>query len=134
MLPRPASASEIREIRQEHTACFGTCPVYDVTLRRDGTAQYRGEAFLPVLGIYSATIDSATFARLAGYVVRHGFFKLESRYAVNATDQASVITTVLFGADSATIDCYGRAAPYDLRDIQHGIDSVASRLRWTSVP
>jgi hypothetical protein len=133
-LARPASPAEIREIRQERTPCYGTCPVYVVTFSRDGTAEYRGKAYVHALGTYRANIDSATFAQLAAHFVAHGYFSLRPHYAASGTDQPTVITTVLFDADSAVVDRYGAAGPWLLLAIEDQVDSVAAHLTWTRVP
>ena len=131
---RTVLAGAIREIRQEHTACFGFCPVYTVALRRDGTADYHGKAHVPMLGSYTATVDSVTFQQLATFLVRKGFFRLAPYYGVGATDQASTVTTATFDGDSAVVSRYGWTGPYDLGDIEDAIDSVASVLKWTAQP
>ena len=52
---------------------MGTCPVYSVTLRQDGTASWHGEIFTDPLGDAVAYIDGPDFHALAEFVERSGF-------------------------------------------------------------
>ena len=47
-----ADRSEITAIRLSRGACFGTCPIYEVTVAADGTANWNGERFVERVGRY----------------------------------------------------------------------------------
>ena len=46
--PTPDYASLV--ITLERTACFGTCPIYKLTVYGDGRVEYEGERFVTVTG------------------------------------------------------------------------------------
>ena len=91
----PLRAADIIEIALERTPCFGTCPVYIVTLRRDGRVCYEGQAWVPRIGVFQGRIRERTFDRLAELAISKGFFRLRSSYFRPVTDMASAITTVM---------------------------------------
>jgi len=132
--PQPHSVSEITAIRQSHAGAFGPSPTWDVTLRRDGTAEYRGLGNVPMLGRYDATIDSTTFQRLAAGLVHLGFFRLAPYYGAAGTDHAYVATTVFYGTDSTFLIREIGQGPRVLDVIEAAIDSTAAQLSWSARP
>jgi Domain of unknown function (DUF6438) len=84
MIEPPESA--IGSVRLSRGMCYGTCPVYEVVLRREGTASWRGEAFTERLGEFEGQVDAADFLRLASFIERAGFFGWEDEYVAPVTD------------------------------------------------
>jgi hypothetical protein len=121
---------EITEITLERTPCFGTCPVYKVTLRRDGTAFYEGNEYVRQMGKHRGTIEAPLFDRLAQRVAGKGFFDLEGHYSEPVTDHPSVITTVLRGGTRKRVDRYANAGPRALKTLERAIDAAANRIGW----
>ncbi len=64
-------ALESETIRYETTPCFGTCPVYAVTIAPDGKGTFEGKRFTAVTGIRTFQATPAAYrafaARLAPY-------------------------------------------------------------------
>src|SRR5206468_3818802 len=89
-----ARSSDISSIKVEHTACFGTCPVYSVTIFRDGRVRYNGIEFVKEKGVRTKTISTGEFQRLAAKVDEIGFFKLKPAYRANITDLPTTVVTV----------------------------------------
>src|SRR5436305_10435231 len=98
-----APTAEIDSITLERTWCNGTCPIYTVTVRRDGTVTYDGEEYVKVRGHRSRRISSEQFQQLVREIQRIGFFKLKDEYTSKehpdgsfetVTDLPSAITTV----------------------------------------
>jgi len=51
--------TQIDAITLERTSCFGTCPVYKVSVRRDGSVAYDGKQFVRVTGHRTHKIPEA---------------------------------------------------------------------------
>lgn len=66
------ASSSVTEISLRRTACFGRCPIYEVTFSRAGQATYYGERWAKMIVHYRATIDSAAFEELVQHVVGRG--------------------------------------------------------------
>lgn len=69
--PSGPVAIEGDSIRYEASACFGTCPIYQVTLRPDGTGVFNGVRFTAVSGERAFKFSRAEYdafaAKLAPY-------------------------------------------------------------------
>lgn len=61
----PARTGAGEEIRYQTSACFGTCPVYSVTVRADGTGRFEGERFTATTGARDFTVPRADYQRFA---------------------------------------------------------------------
>jgi hypothetical protein len=122
---------QITEITLERTACFGACPMYKITLMRDGTATYVGRRFVDRVGTYKGNVYG--FERLAQFVESQGFFKLNNEYTVAVTDLPSTITSAVRQGQRKTIVDYGNIAPLELWAIEQSIDGIVANTRWEKV-
>ena len=66
------------------TACYGTCPVYSVTIDADGSITFQGREFVKSLGKQTKHSETA-FAAVTKLVQESGFAQWKERY-VNAAD------------------------------------------------
>lgn len=121
----------ISEVTVEHTACYGPCPVYKVTLRRDGTAAFIGSAHVDKVGAYTASVSG--FARLARAIERRDFEYFKARYAGPMTDRPHILTTIVQSGRHKTVDNYADAGPQELWEIQALVDGAAAEARWQKV-
>jgi len=113
--------------------CFGTCPVYSVTIRADGGATYTGERNATRIGTYSGRTYFGDFAQLAMFIERSGFMKLSDRYTAPHTDDETVVVTVVMrDGTTKTVSDYGRYGPPDLWILERAIDGVIEEMKWTS--
>jgi hypothetical protein len=64
-LPDPAAGREIRTLTYETGPCFGACPVYRVTVNRDGSAVFDGRRFTAVTGTRSFRVTPDQFRAFA---------------------------------------------------------------------
>ena len=125
------SPPDITENGLERTACMGRCPVYTVTLRRDGSAHYTGEMFAARSGSFTGTIDLESVDRLATLIIKNRFFEFRSLYSARATDLSSSITRVTLRGRVVRVRDEGMSsAPPALRAIEEAIDSAADGIVW----
>lgn len=120
---------QITEITLERTACMGYCPMYKVTLRRDGTATYVGRDFVERKGTYTGKFYG--FSRLAQLIETRGYFSMKDRYTINASDLPSAITSVVRAGQRKTITNYGDEGPVELWGIEQAIDGVLANVKWS---
>ncbi len=140
---RPAVAgatSPAPVITLERTPCFGTCPVYTVSLTGSGALRFVGKNHVSKEGEASAEIPAASVDSLVRELEVGGYFDFADDYVMNspacgqyATDSPTVITSVTAGGRSKTIrhdyGCF--AAPAELARLERRIDEVAGTARWT---
>ena len=127
-----ARSSDISAIKVEHTACLGTCPIYSLTIFRDGRVKYEGKGFVKEKGIRTKTISTGEFKRLAAKVDETGFFKLKPAYRANITDLPTIIVTVVRGTERKRVEDYF-GAPKRLHGLEELIENVANISRWVKL-
>lgn len=130
---KPEHASRrIQSITMERTPCFGSCPVYKVTLKPDGTLTYVGTRFVSKIGTYSAKFWGAELQDLlAPLLDKLNVWTMKSRYSAGATDMPSQIVTIVTDKGTKVIDEYGPSGPKELWAVQRIIDSlVAEATDW----
>jgi len=125
------------EITLERGMCFGTCPVYSVTLTENGTVQWVGKQFVEVTGEATDHIDPAQVMNLSDTITAAGFFEMNNTYiGYDITDMPSVILTVRNNTTTKRIEHYhgDLSAPFNLTMIEDEVDIVAQSTRWIGNP
>ena len=134
-----ARADSAVRIVLERGPCFGTCPVYSVTLDGSGAILFEGRRFVADTGISTGRVPPARIDSLVAELAAGGYFDFADRYAAGesgceryATDLPSVITEVRAGGRSKRIehDHGCMEAPEALTALEGRIDSVAGVARW----
>jgi len=118
----------------ERTACFGTCPVYTVTIYTDGTVEYNGTQFVDVKGVQTTTIDPATVDQLIAGFAAAGYFDWKDSYTdMHVTDQPTITTSVTRDGVTKTISRYAgdTSAPIALAYLENWIDLAVQTSQWT---
>lgn len=128
--PSSAQAQKIKQIVFERTPCYGTCPVYRITLNSDGSVVYNGLAHVSRLGVYRERLHAEDFVRLSSLVDKLGFFKLKDRYVYGATDMATQILTVVTDKGRKTVVEYGPSGPSELWALQTLVDVTTAGIRF----
>jgi hypothetical protein len=123
-------------ITLERTACFGTCPVYTVTILQDGTVIYNGGDFVTVTGEQTSQIDPETVAQMVGAFEAAGYFDWDQSYLnQSVTDLPTVTTSVTRDGETHQIVHYlgDATAPLALSYLEQWIDDMANTVLWTGV-
>jgi hypothetical protein len=125
------AARDVR-IVMERTPCFGRCPVYSVELDGTGRVLFEGKGFVEQTGRHEAQVPARDVQDLARRMETAGWFGLRDSYPPDATDHASVITSLTVDGRTHRIEhnLGSRAAPQVLTDLEQSIDSVARTARW----
>jgi hypothetical protein len=123
----------------ERGPCFGTCPVYVVTLGRDGSVRFEGRRFVADTGISTGTVPPARVDSLFPELQSAGYFEFADSYRSGdavcrryATDLPTVITEVRLDGRVKRIE-HDRGcaeAPAVLSQLENRIDDVAGVARW----
>jgi hypothetical protein len=122
---------QLTSITLRRGPCFGTCPMYEVTLRSDGTATWYGERFVPRLGRYTGEVSVDAYQKLARFIQRAGFFGWQDEYVANVTDTPDYFLTVTTGQRSKTVRQNATDEPPDFWVIATLIDALAATVDWT---
>jgi hypothetical protein len=118
----------------ERTPCFGTCPVYSVTIHGDGRVEYEGRNFVAVEGQQAGQADPQAVQSLLAEFDRIGFESLEERYEDPVTDIPSTVLSLTRGGETKTVTLYAvdlsQPPRQALADLAQRIDEVAGTERW----
>ena len=119
-------------IELERTACFGTCPIYRVTLFRGGRAELRAVSWQERKGDFAGQVNVFDYGRLCYLLKQLRFDRMAPRYVAGWTDSPTFIVTAVAGGTTIRVSDYSGIGPIELWAIQETIDSVAQRVRWTA--
>jgi hypothetical protein len=115
------------------TACFGWCPVYTLTVYRDGAVEYDGEDYVKTKGHATGTLPPETLGALDDLFQKHDYFALQDKYtSYDATDAPSVTTSYASAGRTKKIEHYlgDMHAPKVLGEIEDGFDKIVGIERW----
>jgi hypothetical protein len=126
-------------ISLERGPCFGTCPVYKVTVDRSGAVRFEGRRFVADTGVSTGAAPAASVDSLFAELEAAGYFGFADRYRMGqpgceryATDLPTVITEVRLGNRIKRVE-HDRGcadAPATLSGLERRIDEVAGVGRW----
>ncbi len=130
---RPPAAHEVMATI-ERTACYGWCPIYKLTVYRDGVVEYSGDKFVKTTGKATGHLDPTTLAALDALFQENGYLGLRDAYEeYMMTDMPSVFTSYAPpDGKPKTIKHYlgDSSAPESLGKIEDGIDRIVKIEQW----
>ncbi|WP_235298404.1 DUF6438 domain-containing protein [Portibacter marinus] len=68
------------------SACFGECPVYEISVDEDGLFQFHGKQNTAVEGELSRQLTNKELKKLSCKIKKAKFNKLDDQYGMNVTD------------------------------------------------
>lgn len=110
-------------ITLERAPCYGTCPVYSLTIFGNGTVVYEGRYHVVVVGKQTSEISREKVKELINYMHKSGFFSMENYGA--CCDAPKYTTSITMGSLSKTVIYNYYSAPSRLVDLDKKIDSIA---------
>jgi uncharacterized protein DUF6438 len=130
--PTPGRHEHLASI--ERTACYGWCPVYKLTVFRDGAVEYEGTGFVKRQGKATGHLRPDQLAALDELFQKHGYLGLADSYeAYEVTDAPSVYTAYsTVGGKRKDVKHYlgDTKAPAVLGKIEEGIDRIVHVEQW----
>ena len=121
----------IAEIGIERGWCYGTCPIYTLILKSDGTFRYKGEKFVEKVGVFTGTIPVYRFNQLAQFIRDSGFADLQDGYGEIGDDRETVYTTVVMNGKRKVVMNQGSAGPSKLWAVEQLTDlALAHEATW----
>ena len=132
--PTPEELEDVK-VTLERTECFGTCPVYKLTVYGDGRVVYKGIRFVKVAGIIKTAIGEDKIKQLVSEFKRIDYFSLDSSYeGSNVTDMPSAITSYTVNGKTKTVRHYygDFSAPKQLTQLENRIDEIVGSEQWVN--
>ena len=105
----------VKTVSFSATQCFGTCPVFQLTIKNNGTVRYKGVQFVDKVGDFNLIMSKADLKYLESLLAAIKPLSLSENYHVDYTDAPTVYLTVEYsnGQNKAITD-YGLSGTYGL--------------------
>ena len=136
----------------ERSGCYGSCPIYKLAVSGNGEVTFEGKDFVNMKGEVTDRISDRQLGDLVEALNRAAFFGLRDSYVSEldgcwavASDQATVITTVVTPSRSKTVRHYLGCVEADddltypegvhpraLSDLEIEIDRIVGSGKWIS--
>ena len=125
------SKEDISQIKFYADYCFGTCPVFEMTIDNDRSASYKAIEYNTLKGLFNATIEKLQFDSLMFLISEANLFSLKNGYNISATDHPTYTLTIkLKNGKTKTITDYGPAGPKKLRLVYAKIFALRESQNW----
>jgi len=131
--PQDGSIPADMVVQLSRSACYGTCPVYGLTVKADGSVSFDGTEYTETIGPANGRIDEDTLKALLQEFKTAKFFELDDEYTSDdcATDHPTVSTALTINGETKEIDHdTGCDAPQELVTLEQRIDEVVGSERW----
>jgi len=128
-------------ITLSRTACFGTCPIYTVTISSEGAVTFNGERFVKNVGLAQGRIDKSAFRDLVREFEQLDYFSLPSNFSPGTkecpnmiTDMPSADTSIRLNGKTKRVahyyGCGSSGVLAKLTALEKKIDEVAGTQKW----
>lgn len=114
----------------EQTACYGTCPVYKITVLKNGYATYHGDRHVAQIGDYFATLTEEQINGIYSKANELHFFDLKERYTTNMTDLPTSRIQINTGIKEHKVSAYGEY-PENLQNFIAFLGNDFQKVVWT---
>lgn len=133
--------NKITKIEFKTSGCFGTCPVYKLTLNRDSlsifNAQYynfnknREVTYGKEEGVFKTSINEIEFNKLVEILNYCDFENLNKEYSVSHTDDQTGDLKITFNNGKVkTISDYGMIGTYGLKILYEKLAEIRFNQKW----
>lgn len=116
-------------IKWEKTPCFGTCPVFTVTVFKSGLVIYEGKKFTSMQGVYYSFISDKALDEIYRLAEEIDFFKMSKEFDCNITDLPSTILYLRLGNKKNEV-MWRCNFPENLKELDRLIDHHINTLKW----
>jgi hypothetical protein len=125
------SKLRVNQVSFSTSRCFGTCPVFELTIHPDRTAAYHAIEYNKKKGEFAATIDTATYNRLVATIQYIQLSTLKDSYEVDWTDDQTVNLEVkLSNGQVKHIQDYGAIGTFGLANLYTQLFKLRESQSW----
>ena len=126
----------------KRTACYGTCPIYEVTLEPNNTVTFVGERFVAETGEHTTSIDAEASRELLSKFDAAGFLDLpagmEKECGTFVTDVPGIVLSFRRENKSRTVEdlsgCRGNMRLEAVRALAREVDKTLKTSQWIGGP
>jgi hypothetical protein len=127
----PATDLTFKEITVRTSRCFGTCPVFEMTVRPNRSAQYKAIMYTKEKeGDFQGTIPAAELAEMVETLRYIPLEKLDSSYKVEWTDDQTITLEINLKDGVQRIVDYGKVGSFGLEHLYDFFFHWMDTVRW----
>lgn len=147
----PQTSNTELSLSMKRSHCYGTCPVYELSIQPDGKVLFNGIDYTETKGEVAGSLTDKKMMQLVSEIEEAKFFSFKDSYAqdsgncpLTATDNPTVTLSVKLNGKEKNITHYlgcrsevnpsgGRAAsifPQQLYNLENKIDEIVETKRW----
>lgn len=119
-------------IRMSKGPCFGSCPVYDITIDGSGNATFEGKRFVDKMGSFGKTFSREETSVLFKHFEEAGFWDFKDLYTDEITDLPTTFITFEHQGRSKKIQAYYNI-PEKLQELIAEVHALAESEGWTAL-
>lgn len=114
-------------------ACFGMCPIFELTVMKDGRATYVGKNHVDRIGRFQALINYSDIAPVLQKANDIGYFELNAAYDLEAVQDLPNINTAIANNGKLHWVRNRYKGPAALRMLYTELDTMIARQAWSPV-
>jgi len=129
--PKPARDFDLEEIKFRTDQCFGECPIFEMTIKKDRTATYKAIRYNEETGEFHGEIPKKEFEELVAILKYLRIDKLNGKYDVDWTDDQTATTEINYNKKKKIIVDYGKIGTYGLSRLYSKFFGWRKNIEWT---
>ncbi|MDP4208036.1 MAG: DUF6438 domain-containing protein [Bacteroidota bacterium] len=121
----------IEKIEYSTGPCFGTCPIFEMTINSNRKATFKAQEYNKVKGNFSSIIDTLNYNLLIHLLNYIDFVKLKKNYAVNWTDDQTCTLKITYdNGKIKEIRDYGLIGTFGLNRTYNILFKLRENQKW----
>ncbi|MBD3892218.1 DUF6438 domain-containing protein [Olleya marilimosa] len=122
------------QIIYSSSGCYGTCPIIDVSVDKNGNMIFQGEKYVNQIGFFKKKLSPETVQYIFDKFSKIKIDELSDNYDVGHTDDQVISTTLIKnGKIVKTIHDYGKIAPRELFWAYNRISNLHNLILFDSI-
>ncbi len=120
-------------ISLKRSGCYGTCPVYTVTLSTTDGIEFFGRSYVAFKGEHTAKADADAVRKLAREFVAADFYSMDAEYIANVTDLPTCVLSISIDGHEKKVEDYAGTwvgMPAVIKDLEEEVDAFAGSQKW----
>ncbi|MNK16763.1 hypothetical protein D3C87_349330 [compost metagenome] len=138
------SENHIEKIEFKTSPCFGTCPVYQLTINKNKSATFLAEHYnfnkdkrnnaFKNEGLFDTKINDIDYKQLVNLLNYIDFKNLKDEYSVSWTDDQTATLTITYdNGKTKTIEDYGMIGTYGLSSVYDLLAEMRFNQKWKKI-
>ena len=121
----------IKEINFSTSACYGTCPIFDLSINADRSTMYNAIEFNDIKGKFKTTLDTISFNKIIQTINLIALLSLKDDYRIIYTDAPTATLEIKFNnGEVKKISDYGENGTVGLKNLYDQLFALRQTQKW----